>query len=97
MREAIEDAFQTNKDVVTDMVSNAMSHVEGLSGPWSVDVMMEDYPHAEPIQANTELLNPEGVEKYVRFMEQQCQPKFWLIDMALAERSSYWEQRPGRD
>ena len=97
MREAIEDAFEAYKDTVTDLVSDAMSRVEGLSGPWSVDVMLEDYPSSEAIQANTELLSPEGVEKYVRFMEQQRQPKFWLIDMALAERSSYWENRPGRE
>ena len=95
MREAIEDAFEAYKDTVTDLVSDAMSRVEGLSGPWSVDVMLEDYPSSEAIQANTELLSPDGVEKYVKFMEHQRQPHFWLIDMALAERSSYWEKRPG--
>ena len=41
--------------------------MEGLSGPWSVDLMMT-----------------EAGEMY-------------LIDMAVAEQSAYWEFRPGNE
>lgn len=41
-----------------------MRDVQGLTGQWSVDVLMDE------------------------------REKFWLIDMAIAQRSAYWEQRP---
>ena len=53
-----------HKDAVQAMVSNAMRDVQGLTGQWSVDVLLDE------------------------------QGKFWLIDMAIAQRSAYWEQRP---
>lgn len=51
---------------VQDAVADAMKNVQGLSGPWSVDVMLDE------------------------------DDNFWLIDMAVAEISAYWEKRPGR-
>ena len=44
-----------------------MAGVEGLTGQWSVDIMLDDR------------LKP------------------WLIDMAIAQRSAYWELRPDKE
>ena len=56
-----------HKDAVQVMVSDAMRDVQGLTGQWSVDVLLDE----------------------------QC--KFWLIDMAIAQRSAYWEMRPDKE
>lgn len=53
--------------MVEELVAEHMARVEGLSGPWSVDLMMT-----------------EAGEMY-------------LIDMAVAEQSAYWEFRPGNE
>lgn len=58
--------YKAHKSNVANAVAKAMSGVEGLSGPWSVDVMLDE---------------DQG---------------YWLIDMAVAEMSAYWEDRPGR-
>ena len=63
-RERIETSFNDNKSKVEDLVSSSMKNVTGMSGCWSVDILMDD--------------NGE----------------FWLIDMAIAERSAYWGNRP---
>lgn len=56
--------YDANWKAVQYLVSKAMSDVQGLSGPWSVDVMQDE------------------------------QDNLWLIDMAVAEMSAYWERRP---
>lgn len=63
-RERIEREFDTRKQEVSELVASAMQNVEGLEGPWSVDIMLEG-------------------------------DKYYLIDMALAEMSAYWTNRPG--
>lgn len=56
-----------HKDAVQVMVSDAMRDVQGLTGQWSADVLLDE------------------------------QGKFWLIDMAIAQRSAYWELRPDKE
>ena len=63
-RERLEGVYAHFKDAVQDKVADAMRDVQGLTGQWSVDVLMDE------------------------------REKFWLIDMAIAQRSAYWEQRP---
>ena len=63
----IETAFAQNKDRVEEMVTEAMAKVQGLTGQWSVDILLDE------------------------------REKFWLIDMAIAKRSAYWEMRPDKD
>lgn len=65
--ERVEGAFMQHKDAVQVMVSDAMRDVQGLTGQWSVDVLLDE------------------------------QGKFWLIDMAIAQRSAYWELRPDKE
>ena len=63
-RERLEGVYAHFKDAVQDKVADAMRDVQGLTGQWSVDVLMDE------------------------------REKFWLIDMAIAQRSAYWEMRP---
>ena len=63
----VRPEYEKNEERVTDAVCRAMSQVQGLEGPWSVDVMQDESGH------------------------------FWLIDMAVAEMSAYWERRPKDD
>ena len=63
-RERLEGVYAHFKDAVQDKVADAMQNVQGLTGQWSVDVLMDE------------------------------REKFWLIDMAIAQRSAYWEMRP---
>ena len=60
----MEGVYAHFKDAVQDKVADAMQNVQGLTGQWSVDVLMDE------------------------------REKFWLIDMAIAQRSAYWEMRP---
>ena len=66
-RERLESTFKEKKSMAEALVAEHMAKVEGLSGPWSVDLMMT-----------------EAGEMY-------------LIDMAVAEQSAYWEFRPGNE
>lgn len=52
-----------------------MKNVQGLSGPWSIDIMLNEGFSTEHFEKPNE---------------------FWLIDMAVAERSAYWEKRPSK-
>lgn len=63
-RERMEDTYNAKKDEVQAMVGEAMKNVTGLSGQWSVDILLD-----------------EG-------------GTYWLIDMAVAQRSAYWELKP---
>lgn len=62
-----EGAYKKHKDSVQAMVADAMQNVHGLTGQWSVDILMDE------------------------------EDKFWLIDMAIAQRSAYWEMRPDKE
>lgn len=64
-KERLEKDFENKKQEVEKLVADAMQNVDGLEGPWSVDIMCEN-----------------GV--------------YYLIDMALAEMSAYWENRPSK-
>ncbi len=66
-RKRIEGAYKKHKDSVQAMVADAMQNVQGLTGQWSVDILMDE----------------DG--------------SFWLIDMAIAQRSAYWELRPDKE
>lgn len=66
-REYMDLAFNDHKDEVESMVAYAMKNVIGLSGQWSVDILLDEWG------------------------------KFWLIDMAIAQRSAYWEKRPDKE
>lgn len=94
MREEQDNAFNSYKDKVAMMVAKAMKNVKGLSGPWSIDVMMDKYPVDEdaPVQIPAFL---EPTYELVEHIKEERKPKFYLIDMATAERSAYWEKRPG--
>ena len=81
-------AFERWKDDVADKVSQCMKNVTDLSGPWSVDIMMTNYP--ENIQRR--MMEDIG-NKYSSVQH----PVGYLIDMAVAERSAYWDQRPQKD
>lgn len=52
-----------------------LKNVQGLSGPWSIDIMLNEGFSTEHFEKPNE---------------------FWLIDMAVAERSAYWEKRPSK-
>ena len=84
MREKMEDTFIGYKDLVEEMVAEAMKNVEGLEGPWSIDIMMTGYHEGDSCNLGEEACNPFDVK---------LEPRFYLIDMALAERSAYWEKR----
>lgn len=66
-RPRLEYEFKANKQHAEDLIRNRMAGVSGLEGPWSADLLQDDYG------------------------------QFWLIDMAVAERSAYWEFRPGNE
>ena len=85
MRDYLYCAFERWKDEVAEKVSQCMRNVTELSGPWSVDIMMTTYP--EHIQKR--IMDDIG-NKYSDIE----QPVAYLIDMAVAERSAYWNKRP---
>ena len=66
-RKRIESTFKKEKSRVQAMVETAMKRVTGLTGQWSVDIMMDE------------------------------KDNLWLIDMAIAQRSAYWELRPDKE
>lgn len=76
-RAHIEEEFLHYREVVESMVHNAMREVKGLSGPWSIDIMLKVTPssHIRPLWERKD---------------------FFLIDMAVAEQSAYWEFREER-
>ena len=88
MKDYLYCAFERWKDDVADKVSQCMKNVTDLSGPWSVDIMMTNYP--ENIQRR--MMEDIG-NKYSTVQH----PVGYLIDMAVAERSAYWDQRPQKD
>lgn len=61
MRIQMDTAFNENKERVSKAVAEAMKSAEGLSGKWSIDILLDESDN------------------------------LWLIDMAIAERSAYWE------
>lgn len=65
MRKEIEEKFQMHREKIESLVEKHMKNVEGLTGPWSVDILLNEATHAA-----------------------------YLIDMAVAEESAYWELRP---
>ena len=67
VRDELEKRYEANKDAAMELVRQHMADVTGLSGPWSIDLMLTE------------------------------DNQFYLIDMALAERSAYWEFRPGAE
>jgi len=83
MREQLEDTFIGYKEFIEEAVANAMKDVEGLEGPWSVDIMMKNYPSND----SCDLDNPCTVYG-------DGEPEIYLIDMATAESSAYWDRRP---
>lgn len=66
-RDRINAAYLGDRRRVQEMVWAAMQRVHGLTGQWSVDILMDE------------------------------QDNLWLIDMAIAQRSSYWELRPDKE
>lgn len=66
-KESISANFFVHRNGIQGLVADAMQAVEGLTGQWSVDVLLDE----------------------------KGQP--WLIDMALAQRSAYWELRPDKN
>lgn len=62
MRIQMDKAFEENKERVSLVVREALKQAEGLTGKWSVDILLDEKDH------------------------------LWLIDMAIAERSAYWER-----
>lgn len=62
-KDRIAKRYDETKDYVREMVSEYLRSVDGLHGPWSVDIMWDGQ-------------------------------RYWLIDMAVAEESAYWEKRP---
>ena len=66
-KERLEEAFRGNRETVQAVVNTAMENVSGLTGQWSVDILMDE------------------------------RGNLWLIDMAIAQRSAYWEQRPDKE
>lgn len=65
-RERLDGAFRDNWERVQAVVNTAMKNVSGLTGQWSVDILMDE------------------------------RGNLWLIDMAIAQRSAYREQRPDK-
>ena len=88
MRPYIVHAYDLFKEKVASAVSQAMEGVTDLTGPWSIDVMLENYP----ISIQEELVKDLSANYYLKVEEE---PQLWLIDMAKAECSAYWEKRPG--
>lgn len=92
--------YNYNKYVkeVEDMVSEAMKNVSGFDGAWSIDIMMEDFEKKEDtkeeIDASLGSFIDEKGNSVQKMAIPRSKPKFYLIDMALAERSAYWEKRP---
>lgn len=87
MKTHLEKSFELCKEMVENAVAEAMKRVEGLSGPWSIDIMLDNYPTA--VQAD---VIQDITATYSKPTEQY---DMWLIDMAVAERSAYWDKRPG--
>lgn len=54
--------YEQNMESVKKNIAIAMDKVQGLQGPWSIDVMMDEVG------------------------------RFWLIDMAMAHTSAYWNK-----
>ena len=89
MKTHLEKAFELCKEMVESAVAEAMKNVNGLSGPWSIDVMLDNYPpsvQADVIQDITATYSRPS-DRY----------DMWLIDMATAERSAYWDRRPSKN
>lgn len=61
-KEKLEHIFSERREEVEKLISDHMPNVEGLSGQWSVDILLD------------------------------CEGTFWLIDMAVAQRSAYWHE-----
>ena len=86
MKKHLAKSFRLKKDWVTDIVSDAMKNVTGLEGPWSIDCMLDCYP-VEVQQDIIEDLHPD-------YFGGGMETELYLIDMAVAERSAYWDKRP---
>lgn len=63
--QTVKARYDANEQTVLDTASKALEAVDGLQGPWSVDILEDE------------------------------KGGLWLIDMAVAEMSAYWEYRPG--
>lgn len=61
-KERLSQTFTDKKDEVLELVGTHMKNVSGLSGRWSVDIMLDE------------------------------KGKYWLIDMAIAAHSAYWDE-----
>lgn len=61
-REKLDRIFAEKHEDVENLVSDHMTNVDGLSGQWSVDILLD------------------------------CKGEYWLIDMAVAQRSAYWHE-----
>ena len=90
MKDYLARTFALVKDSVIELVSNSMKNVNGLEGPWSIDLMLSDYP-SEVRRDLVADLQP----KY--YTVPLFEPTVYLIDMAVAERSAYWDRRPGKE
>lgn len=75
MRDEMQEKFEKYRGEVEALVAEHMKNVLGLSGPWSIDIMLNEGFSTEHFEKPNE---------------------FWLIDMAVAERSAYWEKRPSK-
>lgn len=75
MRDEMQEKFEKYRGEVEALVAEHMKNVQGLSGPWSIDIMLNEGFSTEHFEKPNE---------------------FWLIDMAVAERSAYWEKRPSK-
>lgn len=62
-----DEQYVMNKEKVSYEVAEALKNVQGLEGPWSVDVMMDEAGN------------------------------FWLIDMATAYTSAYWDPEKAKN
>lgn len=85
----LRETFELEKDHVTELVADAMKTVTELNGPWSIDIMMSNYP----ADVQQKLINDFRPQYYNSII----QPEIYLIDMAVAERSAYWDQRPQKE
>lgn len=75
MKDEMQERFEKYRGEVEALVAEHMKDVQGLSGPWSIDIMLnEGFTTAYAEKPN----------------------EFWLIDMAVAEESAYWDKRPKR-
>lgn len=101
MRAEQTETFEAYKDYVAEAVAKHMAGVQGLHGPWSIDIMFADYPD-DVRKKYIEGYSHDGeFEDYIVSEEDDNagdqgirKPKMYLIDMAVAERSAYWEKRP---